>query len=57
MKKEDCVISLIDITTKINRIKADRTLKPAMKRLALKVCRSELLELQKNMKEGEETNE
>lgn len=54
MERKDVILKLIEVSNKINMIKADRTNSAAMKRIALKVCRNELIELNNKLKEGEE---
>lgn len=54
MERKDVILKLIEVSNKVNMIKADRTNSAAMKRIALKVCRNELIELNNTLKEGEE---
>ena len=51
MERKDVILKLIEVSNKINMIKADRTNSTAMKRIALKVCRNELIELNNTLKE------
>lgn len=52
--RKEIILKLIEASKRIYGIKADRTNSAAMKRLALKVCRNELIELNNKLKEGEE---
>lgn len=54
MERKDVILKLIEVSNKVNMIKADRKNSTAMKRIALKVCRNELIELNNTLKEGEE---
>lgn len=54
MERKDVILKLIEVSNKVNMIKADRKNSIAMKRIALKVCRNELIELNNTLKEGEE---
>lgn len=54
MERKDVILKLIEVANKVNMIKADRKNSAAMKRIALKVCRNELIELNNTLKEGEE---
>lgn len=56
MERKDVILKLIEVSNKVNMIKADRTNSKVMKRLALKVCRNELIELNNILKEGEEND-
>lgn len=57
MERKDVILKLIEVSNKINMIKADRTNSTAMKRIALKVCRNELIELNNTLKEERGSDE
>lgn len=54
MERKDVILKMIETANKVYQMKADTRYSPAMKRLALKVFRHELTDLEKTLKEGEE---